>query len=427
MAKFFSVPFAATGDKVSPPDAVQPDGSVSYGQGFGFDYQRKTDGSDPLGKNVPREQTNGIYYDITDAIAEIQRNGYPLWQEAGQPYPVNATVRHSGKIWLSLIANNNATPAEGASWTDASITLAQIQALLTGKASSGANSDITSLSGLTTPLSVAQGGTGGSTQGSARISLGLGSAATATVTTSAVDSTAGRLTKVGDFGIGSSLTAPTIADFKSLAAGGIYKGVFNTTLNSPPAVASAAEGFTALATNYTSLVVQWLVISSSRTFIGYYNSGASSITWAEQYGTGNLSAFTQSLLAATSQSAAQSVLGVPTPMFTKEFTSANLTLSGGGLISAAHNFGVRPKLVQGFIVFLRAVQGWSIGDETLAMLGPDRDDSLTIGNAVYWDTTTVYVRLGSSANGAQVYNKNTGAQSGTLAVGDIALKLRVWA
>lgn len=43
----------------------------------------------------------------------------------------------------------------------------------TGFASAGANSDITSLTGLTTPLSVSQGGTGASTAAGARTSLGL--------------------------------------------------------------------------------------------------------------------------------------------------------------------------------------------------------------------------------------------------------------
>lgn len=48
----------------------------------------------------------------------------------------------------------------------------------TGLATSGANSNITSLTGLTTPLSVAQGGTGGATQAGARTGLGLGTMST---------------------------------------------------------------------------------------------------------------------------------------------------------------------------------------------------------------------------------------------------------
>lgn len=48
-------------------------------------------------------------------------------------------------------------------------------------ATRGANNDITSLSGLTTALSVAQGGTGGKTQAAARTGLGLGAAAVAAI------------------------------------------------------------------------------------------------------------------------------------------------------------------------------------------------------------------------------------------------------
>lgn len=48
-------------------------------------------------------------------------------------------------------------------------------------AKSGANNDIISLSGLTTALSVSQGGTGGNTQATARSGLGLGSAAAADI------------------------------------------------------------------------------------------------------------------------------------------------------------------------------------------------------------------------------------------------------
>ncbi|MFP1868699.1 hypothetical protein [Lonsdalea quercina] len=48
-------------------------------------------------------------------------------------------------------------------------------------ASKGANSDITSLSGLTTPLNIGQGGTGATSAPAARSSLGLGTAATSNV------------------------------------------------------------------------------------------------------------------------------------------------------------------------------------------------------------------------------------------------------
>lgn len=126
MTKIFKVPFADTGDKISPPDAIQPDGSVSYGLGYGFDYQRDTSldsgGApvDPLAKVFPREQHNGILNDITVAIGEAQHNGLTIWQTSGAPYPINAMVRFSEKNWRSLVSNNNATPSEGEFWTETS-------------------------------------------------------------------------------------------------------------------------------------------------------------------------------------------------------------------------------------------------------------------------------------------------------------------
>lgn len=116
MAKIFKVPFAATGDKTVVPIPTQPDGSVSWTQGYGFDYQRKLDGSDPLAKPFPRNQHNQILNDITTALGEIQVNGFALWNAEGAPYPVNATVRYNGVNYVSRIDNNSVTPADGASW-----------------------------------------------------------------------------------------------------------------------------------------------------------------------------------------------------------------------------------------------------------------------------------------------------------------------
>ncbi|MFZ5151551.1 phage tail protein, partial [Enterobacter roggenkampii] len=53
-----------------------------------------------------------------------------------------------------------------------------IATTLSGKAAKGANDDITSLSGLTTALSLEQGGTGSTTVTGARKNLGLGTSAT---------------------------------------------------------------------------------------------------------------------------------------------------------------------------------------------------------------------------------------------------------
>ena len=116
----YKTPFAATGDVVSVPDAVQPDGSVSLSQGFGFDYQRDPN-TDPLAKVFPRDAHNGILNEITASIGEIQQQGYPIWVLAGAPYPINAVVRHTDKNWRSTIANNNDEPGVGAgtsSWVD---------------------------------------------------------------------------------------------------------------------------------------------------------------------------------------------------------------------------------------------------------------------------------------------------------------------
>lgn len=165
MTKIFKVPFADTGDKISPPDSVQSDGSVSYPIGYGFDYQRDTSldsgGApvDPLAKVFPREQHNGILNDITTAIGEMQINGLPAWQLAGAPYPVNALVRHADSNWRSFVSNNNTTPGVvGSSWIDlgyqpdASETVKGIAKIATTSLAQGGTND----TDMMTPLKVRQ-------------------------------------------------------------------------------------------------------------------------------------------------------------------------------------------------------------------------------------------------------------------------------
>ncbi|UNY40182.1 structural protein [Pseudomonas phage vB_PcuM_ KLEP17-4] len=113
--KFFDIPFAATGDKDAVPNAVQTDGSVSYSEGFGFDYEREN--TDPAYKPVPRSGINGLYFDVTQALGIIQSQGFADWTSEAAPYVINSAVRHNGQNWQSAIADNSDTPGVGAGAT----------------------------------------------------------------------------------------------------------------------------------------------------------------------------------------------------------------------------------------------------------------------------------------------------------------------
>lgn len=115
MAKPFVTPFATGGDKSAVPDASQADGSVSYTQGFGPDYQQEQ--GTPGAKDIPRDKTNQLFNDITAAISEMQRLGFAEYYPELAPYAQGATVWRAGTVYMSVAANNSTVPgAAGASW-----------------------------------------------------------------------------------------------------------------------------------------------------------------------------------------------------------------------------------------------------------------------------------------------------------------------
>lgn len=117
MAKKFAIPFAQSGDKTVVPVGVQPDGSVSYTAGFGHDYELDKLVDPVNAKDVPRDQTNQLFFDVTEAVGEIQKLGYAMWSTDLAPYALNADVFHNGILWRSTSASNSGEPGVANTWT----------------------------------------------------------------------------------------------------------------------------------------------------------------------------------------------------------------------------------------------------------------------------------------------------------------------
>lgn len=117
MAKRFVVPFATSGDKSVTPDATDPAGAISYSQGWPVAYQLAD--TDPNYRPVGRQEMNGVLFDVTGALAELQTLGFPEWVAVTglvTPYAINATVRHNSNNWRSTVANNSVEPGTDATW-----------------------------------------------------------------------------------------------------------------------------------------------------------------------------------------------------------------------------------------------------------------------------------------------------------------------
>ena len=117
MTKVFKTPFAAQGDRTAVPVETQADGSVSYTQGYGYDYERDQ-ATDPAAKDIEREKMNALFHDVTEATGEMQQFGSANWSEDGKPYPIRSQVYYSERTWQSRIKNNNEEPGKGSGWIE---------------------------------------------------------------------------------------------------------------------------------------------------------------------------------------------------------------------------------------------------------------------------------------------------------------------
>ncbi|MEN4246478.1 Ig-like domain-containing protein [Serratia marcescens] len=125
--KFFRIPFASNGDKQQIPDDKNPEGFVSFIEGWGEDYQKDLL-TDAHAKPVERKAMNSILNAITLALRQYQTDGFPEWVTAANnggtayPYSVGVVVRHrhgNGAFisYVSLADNNTTEPGtKDAKW-----------------------------------------------------------------------------------------------------------------------------------------------------------------------------------------------------------------------------------------------------------------------------------------------------------------------
>lgn len=117
-----------------------------------------------------------------------------------------------------------------------------------------------------------------------RTNLGLGTSATATMTTSATDTVANRSLKVGDFGLGVVGTPPTLADIDSIAAAtGLYR-VANPTGVMPPGAGTYGtvliERYSATLLKFTYTVNGDSASLPGSTWTKTYNGNATPAAWS---------------------------------------------------------------------------------------------------------------------------------------------------
>lgn len=164
-----------------------------------------------------------------DAVTVLEASATQSKNAAASSAATAASAKdQSAQSASEALANKNSSKT---SETNAANSAAAAQAAassVANKASAGANSDITSLSGLTTALSIAQGGTGGKTPGAAQTALGL-------VKATASSSTAGEILQVGHAGWngGVAILMGAGTDCNTVQRSGLY--ALNTTYTNGPA------------------------------------------------------------------------------------------------------------------------------------------------------------------------------------------------
>ena len=114
-------------------------------------------------------------------------------------------------------------------------------------------------------------------------------------------------------------------------------------------------------------------------------------------------------------------------LFTKEYVSAEQTLTAGGGLTLAHGLGTKPKLVAAAFICKAADAGYSPGDEFHdALTYAYTDAGYSVTTTASYDTSYIYVSFESAVGNMRVKHKSTGAIT-NMVLENWRLIVRAWA
>jgi hypothetical protein len=196
---------------------------------------------------LPYTLTNGTTADASQVqgdLAQIVSNVNSNAAENG----TNASITRLNGLTTPLSVSQGGTNATTAAAALTSLGAAVAGALgssgITGAAASGANSDITSLSALSTPLSIGQGGTGGNSASAARSAL----SAAASGANADITSLSGLTTPLPFTEGGTGLSSPG-------STGNVLTSSAGSWVSQAPAVGAKFTGTASLVTSNNAITI----------------------------------------------------------------------------------------------------------------------------------------------------------------------------
>jgi len=111
----------------------------------------------------------------------------------------------------------------------------------------------------------------------------------------------------------------------------------------------------------------------------------------------------------------------------RKYKSAEQSISSGGLLTLGHGLGTEPDSISVIAVCKNAQAGFSVGDkiELSSSVYRATGGAVSSGVSVYFDSSNVYLRVGSSATLAYIPNKTTGS-SDSISASNFNLVVVAW-